>query len=181
MNIMVRHTDMGISYAPLYVHSFPLVQPHFLVDAEKFNLTYSDLSEIGNTADKLRWCRYRKGLLQRDVAAYAGLDRGTYGSYEEAVRDLYPLDKMEKIAELLEVPVADLLDEYNLFLYHGQGWQIKVLRDSKGFTQKEYAVFLDVPLGTLKNWETDKVQMFKSTWERLFRDKLAELSYCKAV
>lgn len=175
LDIMVRHTDTGISYAPLYIHSFPLVQPHFLVDAEKFNLAYSDLSKIDNTADRLRWCRYHKGLLQRDVADYTGIDRGTYWSYEETTRNLYPLDKMEKIAELYGVSITELLDEYNTFLYIGQGKQLKSLRKNEGLTQKEYAILLGIPFGTLKNWEADRVQMFKSTWEQLFRNELVKL------
>lgn len=169
MNIMVRHGDEGINYAPLYVHSFPLVQPHFMVDAERYNIAYSSLSEIDNTADKLRWCRYRKGLLQRDVADYAGIDRGTYWSYEETARDLYPLDKMEKIAELFEVDIELLLDEYNTFLYKGQGKQVKALRKESGMTQQEYAEILGISFGTLANWEKDRVQMLKCTWEKLFK------------
>lgn len=175
MNIMVRHADTGIAYAPLYIHSFPVVQPHFLVDAEKYNLTYSAISEIESTADKLRWCRYRKGLLQRDVADYSGIDRSTYIHYEESRRDLYPLDKMAKIATLFDVDIVDLLDEYNAFLYCGQGEQIKTLRKSKGLTQKEYAAVLGVSSGTLKNWEKDRVQMFKTTWEKLFQSEIAAM------
>ena len=87
-----------------------------LVEAEKFNIRFPDPSEITETADKLRWYRYRKALLQREVAEYAGIDRSTYIHYEEYGRDYYPLDKMEKIAEILGVPVTELLDEYNRFL-----------------------------------------------------------------
>ena len=166
---MVRHTDMGIS-APFYVHSFPFVQPHFLVDSEKFNLAYSDLREIENTADKLRWCRYRKGLLQRDVADYAGIDRGTYVHYEDATRDFYPLDKIKKLAELFEAPLEDLLDEYNLFLYRGQGQQIKAMRKAQGTRQQEFADLLGVPLSRLKAWEQEKVRMFKGSWWQLLNN-----------
>ena len=35
---MVLHTPMGVIYAPLYIHSFQLVRPHTLVEAEKFNI-----------------------------------------------------------------------------------------------------------------------------------------------
>lgn len=180
MNIMVRQTDKGIAYAPLYVHSFQLVLPHFHVDAEKYNMAYSDLSEIESTAEKLRWCRYRKGLLQREVAVILGLDRGTYVTYEDG-RDLYPLDKMEKVAELYDVPLISLLDEYNLFLYHGQGKQIKALRKAQGMTQKQFAEMLEISMYTLKDWENDRVQMFKSSWERYFKDRLAVFDWEKVV
>lgn len=164
---MVRHTIKAIAYSPLYIHSFRLVQPHTLVEAEKFNLRYSDPSQIDNTPDKLRWYRYQKGLLQRDVAEYVGMDRSTYSSYEEMGRDYYPIDHMRKLAELFEVPLGALLDEYNLFLYNGQGKQIKAMRAARKMTQAEYARRLGVPIGNLKQWEIDRVKIFKSTWERI--------------
>lgn len=167
--MMARTTSGGPIYAPMYLHSFPLFAPHTLVEAEKFNIRYPDPSSITKTADKLRWYRYRKALLQRDVADYAGIDRSTYSSYEETGRDYYPIEKMELIAELLEVPVTELLDEFNMFLYNGQGTQVRAKRIALNMTQVEYAKYLGVPLGTLKNWEKDRVQMIKSTWEKLFK------------
>lgn len=181
MNIMVRQTDKGIAYAPLYVHSFQLVQPHFHVDAEKYNMAYSDLSEIESMADRLRWCRYRKGMLQREVADFLGIDRSTYMSYEENVRDLYPLENMEKLAELYSVPIMSLLDEYNMFLYRGQGKQIKALRKAYGMTQKQFAEMLGLSMYALKDWENDRAKMFKSSWEKYFKDRLAVFDREKAV
>lgn len=166
---MVRHTDGGIIYAPHYVHSFPLVQPHFLANAEKFNLAYSDLSEIESTADKLRFCRYRKGLLQRDVADYAGIDRSTYVHYEEVGRDYYPVDKLEKIAELFGVSVTRLMDGYNRFLYEGQGVQLTEIRECLRLPQKELASRMGVLQSTVSGWEVEKARMSKSVWERLMR------------
>ena len=77
----------------------------------------SDASEITEIADKLRWYRYQKGLRQRDAADYAGIDRSTYIHYEEAGRDFYPKEHMEKLAELFEVPLENLLDDYKAALW----------------------------------------------------------------
>ncbi len=167
---MTRHTLEGVVYAPFYLHSFPLVLPHTLVEAEKFNLRYTDPSQIETTADKLRWYRYRNGLLQRDVADYAGIDRSTYSGYEEVGRDYYPIEQMKRIAELYAISVTALLDEYNTFLYHGQGHQIKTLRQSKGMTQSAFSEHLGMPIGTLKGWEQGKAQISKATWSRLFKE-----------
>ena len=41
----------------------------------------------------------------------------------------------------------------------------------QGMTQTEYAKHLGVPVGTLKKWEQNKVRMFRSTWERCFKDE----------
>ena len=108
--VLAANVAGTLKVAPLQILQFPVVLPHKFQDAEKFNLQFSDFSEITETADKLRWLRYQKGLRQRDVADYAGIDRSTYVHYEEYGKDLYPPKHMEKIAQLFEVPVETLLD-----------------------------------------------------------------------
>ena len=88
--ILISNVSGAVKVAPLQILQFPVILPHKFQDAEKFNLQFSDFSEITETADKLRWLRYQKGLRQRDVADYAGIDRSTYVHYEEAGRDFYP-------------------------------------------------------------------------------------------
>lgn len=167
--LMVRHTITGVVYAPLYIHSFRLAQPHTLVEAEKFHLRYADPSRIDNTPDKLRWYRFQKGLLQREVADYVGMDRGTYHSYEDIGRDYYPMEHMEKLAQLFEVTLEELVDEYNLFLYRGQGEQLKAMRAARNMTQSEYARRLGVSMSNLAQWEIDRVRISKSTWQRIMQ------------
>ena len=108
--VLAANVAGTLKVAPLQILKFPVVLPHKFLDAEKFNLRFSDASEITEIADKLRWLRYQKGLRQRDVADYAGIDRSTYVHYEEYGKDLYPPEHMEKIAQLFEVPVETLLD-----------------------------------------------------------------------
>ena len=170
--ILISNISGSVKVAPLQILKFPVVLPHKFLDAEKFNLRFSDESEITEIADKLRWYRYQKGLRQRDAADYAGIDRSTYIHYEEAGRDFYPKEHMEKLAELFEVPLEDLLDDYNLFLLRGQGAQIKAIRQRLGLTQKVYAAQLGVPLQKFKRWEQGSVQIFKSTWEKYFKQSL---------
>ena len=156
--VLAANVAGTLKVAPLQILKFPVVLPHKFLDAEKFNLRFSDASEITEIADKLRWYRYQKGLRQRDAADYAGIDRSTYIHYEEAGRDFYPKEHMEKLAELFEVPLEDLLDDYNLFLLRGQGAQIKAIRQRLGLTQKVYAAQLGVPLQKFKRWEQGNVQ-----------------------
>lgn len=73
--IMVQHSTTGVRYAPFYIHRFPLLQPHLLLEAEKFNLCFPNPALLESTADKLRYYRYKKGLRQRDVADFANIDR----------------------------------------------------------------------------------------------------------
>lgn len=167
---MSRYAHDVVTYAPFYIHSFRLVAPHKLVEAEKFNIRYTAPSQIDNTPDRLRWYRYQKGLLQADVAAYAGIDRVTYSRYEEGVHEYYPIEIMTKAAELFEVPVTALLDEYNLFLYYGQGRQIRIMREIRGMSINEYTRQLGIYGSNLRRWESGEVQITKRSWQ-LLRDK----------
>ena len=167
--LMAQNISGQIKFAPLFIVRFPLLAPHHLLESEKFNIHFADPTQIANTADKLRWYRYRKALLQREVAALVGIDRSTYIHYESGEMEYYPLEIMEKIAALYDIPVTSLLDEYNTFLYHDQGAQIKVQRNALHMTQREFADYLGVSFGSLQNWEQNNVRMFKRTWERYFK------------
>lgn len=166
---MVQNISGKIRFSPLFVYSFPLLAPHHLLESEKFNIRFSDPSKITEVADKLRYYRYKKALLQREVADYIGIDRSTYIHYEEYGRDYYPIEHMEKLAALYGVPMTELLDDFNMFLYNNQGKQIREKRLSLHMTQSEYAKIIGVHVGSLKKWEQNKVRIFKSTWERLFK------------
>ncbi|MDY3955117.1 MAG: helix-turn-helix domain-containing protein [Anaerovoracaceae bacterium] len=166
---MLSNLSGKIRLAPLEILRFPLLAPRKLLDAQKFNIRYTDPSQITEIADKLRWYRYQHALMQKEVAEQIGIDRNTYIHYEEYGRDYYPIEHMEKLAGLYGVPVEDLLDEYNLFLYKGQGEQIQKIRQGLGLTQKQYAERLGVPLDHLKKWEQNHVRIYKSTWRSIFR------------
>ena len=75
---------------------------------------------------------------------------------------------MRKIAELLEVPLTSLLDDYLLFLSRGQGKQIRELRKGLSLTQKAYADKLGISLCTLKNWEQETVYISRANWRVYF-------------
>lgn len=146
------------------------MQPHFLADSEKFNITYPDPSQLTTVADKLRYHRYKNGLLQRDVADYAGIERTSYSSYEEDVRDYYPLGVLARIAELFEVDITDLLDGYNAFLYRGQVEQLKAFRKRMNLTQASLAARYGVNTPNVKRWEQNKIRMTKRMWEQIFNN-----------
>jgi transcriptional regulator with XRE-family HTH domain len=167
MYVMVRNANGVVSYAPLFIHRFQFLRPHFLADSEKFNTT--ELDELKTTADKLRYHRYKKGLLQRDVADHVGIERTTYHDYEANERDYYSLEILGQIAGFLEVELADLLGDYNTFLYNGQAQQLKALRKQLGLTQKAFAKQIGVNPTTYKRWEWGQARMTKNTWEKIFR------------
>ncbi len=169
MYIMTCYCIGGVKYAPLYIHRFQLLQPRRLLEAERFNIKYTGPYEIATVADKLRYYRHKKALRQKDVAEKTGMHLATYCAYELEDRKIpYPLDNLSKIAELFGVEITDLLDEYNLFLYNGQGRQIQALRQSMGLTKEEFGKLYGFHAYTVNKWENDTIQILKSTWVKLF-------------
>ncbi len=169
MYIMTCHCLGGVKYAPLYIHSFQLLQPRKLLEAERFNIQYTDPAKIATVADKLRYYRHKKALRQKDVAEKTGIHLATYCAYEQEDRKIpYPFEKLGKVAELFDAKITDLLDQYNLFLYNGQGQQIRALRQSLGLTKKEFGKLYGFHAHTVNQWENDNIQILKSTWVKLF-------------
>lgn len=153
--------------SPMYLHSFRFIAPKKVSEAQKFALEFPTADKIETVADKLRYYRHQKGLYQSDVADYLGIERSTYIDYENPDRDYYSAEVMERVAKLLEVDVYDLLDDYNKFLYDGQGRGIKELREKLNITQEELAREMNVSLLKVKRWEQNKVRMFKFTYDKL--------------
>lgn len=170
--LFCRHGERRIKYSLLYVHSFPFLRPHKLADSEKFNTQFADPGLLQTTGDKLRYYRYKKTLRQSEVAEFAGMCTETYSDYELGARNYYPPDKLKRIAELMEVPLEYLLDDYNRFLYDGQAEQLRTSRKERGLSQSQLARQLSVALHCVKQWEQGKVRMTKPMWE-MFR-KLKE-------
>lgn len=133
-------------------------------------MVQTDPEALTTTADKLRYYRHIRGLEQQEAATYVTLHRGTYAGYETSgARDYYPLDKLSALAELFGVPVEYLLDDYNRFLYEGQGRQVRALRESMGLSRWEFTERFGVWPSTVRDWETDSVRMTRRTWEKLFK------------
>ena len=151
----------------MYLHSFRFIAPKKVSEAQKFALKFPTADKIETVADKLRYYRYKKGMYQLDVADYLGIDKGTYIDYENPDRDYYSAEIMEKLAELFCVDVYDLLDDYNKFLYDGQGRNIRKFREQLQITQEELARKMNVSLLKVKRWEKNKVRMFKFTYDKL--------------
>ncbi len=159
-----KHKNKNV-LLPMYLHSFRFIAPKKVSEAQRFALSFPTADKLETVADKLRYYRHQKGLYQSDVADYLGLERSTYIDYENPDRDYYSAEVMEKLAELFGVDVYDLLDDYNKFLYDGQGRNIKKLREKMNITQEELATKMGVSLLKVKRWEQNKVRMFKFTWK----------------
>ena len=154
----------------MYIHSFRLIAPRRLLEAQLFNQQYQNYEDIPNVPDRLRWCRHHMGLMQKEVADLIGITRGHYIDFEVGYVDHYPKEIVDKLAALYQVPVDDLLDDYNRFLYKGQGKMIREYRESLGLKKKPFARVLKLDPGTLRCWENDEKRMFKDSGEKYFKD-----------
>ncbi len=85
--LMSKIEDGIMRYAPLYIHTFRLIAPRKLLEAELFNQQYNHYEEIDNVPDRLRWCRHHMGLMQKEVAEQIGITRGHYIDFETGYVD----------------------------------------------------------------------------------------------
>lgn len=136
---------------------------------------YPDPSKIPTVGERLQFYRHKKSLLQKDVAKAVGIDRSTYISYENPEHINYPLNVLKKLADLYEVDITALLDDYNKFLYNGQAVQIKNTRKSLGLTQFHFGELYGVSTRTVRGWEKDRIQISKKVWTRIYKQEMAAL------
>lgn len=101
-----------------------------------------------------------------------GLPLPRYIDMETGTCTHYPAAVMDKLAALYQVPVEDLLDEYNRFLYRGQVRQIIALREKLGLSRTAFARQFGISERSLRAWESEEKVISKGCWERYFR-KLA--------
>ncbi len=97
-------------------------------------------------------------------------------SYEDVNREHYPIDVLKKIAAFCEVNVIEIMDEYHLFLYRGQGLQLKNLISDSKLTQKAVAKKLNVHAKSVAAWLSEKVRMSKSMYIKIFEDNILSQS-----
>lgn len=156
---MVRHNTSGCLYAPMYIHIFPLHHTNAVETMPAFT----------HCSDKIRWLRQQHNLSMKEVADFIGIYGSTYRNYENSQRDYYPIPVMTKLAEFYQLPVEELLDEYNHFL-QGQRQLLKDHRNHLNMTQKQFAQSLNIPLPQLKKWERGTARVSKESWQSHFQN-----------
>ena len=60
------------------------------------------------------------------------------------------------IADIYKIDITCLFDDYMMFMYKGQGVQIKTLRKSLGLTQDKLADLFGTPKSNIKHWEHER-------------------------
>ncbi len=106
---MLYRLPLGYRLIPLYRHTIHLIQPHTLVEAEKYQLQHPTPDTLQTVGERLRWYRYHRGLLQRDVARAVGLSRTSYSKYETGEQAVYPLERLGQLAKILGIDIEHLI------------------------------------------------------------------------
>ena len=166
---MYRYEDGNVRYAPLYITKFRLIAPRKIMEAQRINQQFSCYEDIETIPDRMRWCRHQKGLMQIEVANLIGVSRKSYINIENGNLIRYEKKIVDKLAELFGIPVNDLLDDYNRFLYNGQGRLISEYREMIGMNLNQFARMLGVDPIMLRNWENDKKRITVNSWEKHFK------------
>lgn len=169
--ILCRTKGTQVLYSPLFLHSFVLCAPRRILDATRFNQRCRRYEEIDNVPDRLQWCRHSKGLMQSEVAAFAGMSESMYRYLEKGQAQYVPAQVADRLAQLYQVPVSDFLDEFSRFLYDGQADRIRRYRERLGMEKRQFAEEMGIPIRSLQEWEKETKTISLKCWERHFKGK----------
>ena len=156
MAVCVRNCRGVVKCVPLYEHVFRLADYMLPQDTE-------------TVSDKLRYYRIRCGLFQKEMAELLKIDRSTYARYEGGTLTSYPINAIQKCAEIFGIEADKLLDEYNRFIFDGQGEQVKRKRLETSLSQGEFGKIYGVSKNTVRRWENDSIKMSRKLWEKIFK------------
>lgn len=107
--------------------------------------------------------------MQKDMAELLSVDRSTYIRYESGSITSYSPDLIKQCLEIFGVEADKLLDEYNNFIFKGQGEQVKKKRLEAGLSQGEFGKLYGVSKNTIRRWENNSVKMSRKLWKRIFK------------
>lgn len=117
--------------------------------------------------DRIRTSRLQAGLTQEDLAKASGTSKQTIYKYEMNIVTNIPSDRIESIAQLLNVSPAYLMGWENPKSKVVKKMNIKDLikdkRIEKNLTMKELAELVGVSEATISRWESGEVANMKRT------------------
>lgn len=167
--VLCRRVGEEVRLAPLCVRSLQVLRlggPHAR-EVWRFMARYPRYEDATRVPDRLRWLRYQAGLTQQEAAERAGVSREVYIRLETGDCERFPLDAMDKLAEVFGVPGGELLDGYNRFLAGNPAREIRGFRERAGLSPEKFGVLLGVGGDTVKKWEAGRSRIYRRNWEKL--------------
>lgn len=171
MYVYCNSKEGCLRYVLLYVHHFRLYTPHKILETTMMNQTYHSYGEITAIPDRLRWCRHHLGLMQREVAAIAGLNRSVYNNIECGTTQHIPLEAARRLAEYYGVSADDFIDEYTRFHLDGQVQRISAYRSRLEMKKKPFCKYTGIPLTSLREWEKGNKTVSYKCWEKYYKGR----------
>lgn len=102
-DILCRTVDGQLRYAYRYRFSFAPNAPRKILDAQRFLRTYQRFEDIESLADKLKWLRHQKGMMQKEVAEAVGVSRSAYIRLETGVTTMCAKETQDKLEGLFGI------------------------------------------------------------------------------
>ena len=170
--VMSRPRAVGFAYAPLLLCSFRPDLTQRLVEAQRLYRQYPSYADADTAAARLRWCRLRAGLLQREVAAAVGIADACYTDLEHGKPDRLPAGLVDRLAAFYGIPADDLLDNYNRFLYRGPAQQLRAWKEQSGLTWEAFCRQTGIPSASLSAWLRGKKCVSRASWEKYFKGNI---------
>ncbi len=106
------------------------------------------------------------------MAELLKIDRSTYARYESGSLTSYPFNVIKRCAEIFGVEADKLLDDYNRFIFEGQGERVRKTRLESGLDQGAFGKLYGVSGNTVRRWENGSVRMSGRMWERIFKSDI---------
>ena len=167
---MSRTVDGVSRFTSLYLHTFRLLAPRKLLDAQLFHQKYRRYEDITSIPDRLRWCSYARGLTQEEVAAAVGISQDAYSRLEVSGKEMPSFEMFERLADFFDIPVYDLMDDYHQFLSRGQAQQIRAIRDRLGMSVPQFARHHGIYPEYVYAWENESVTISRKMWQMCFKE-----------
>ncbi|NFJ62198.1 helix-turn-helix transcriptional regulator [Clostridium botulinum] len=123
--------------------------------------------------EKIKKYRLLRGLTQKDLSIQTNIKGSAIGTYE--TDKIYPpMEKLEKIAEALDVDTNVFMDDYYIFISNNPKSFFKDLLVKNNLTVKEISNFLGVHKTMYNRW-LDGMLIRRDTYYKI-KNKLVQLT-----
>ncbi|MCW6077238.1 helix-turn-helix domain-containing protein [Clostridium sporogenes] len=123
--------------------------------------------------EKIKKYRLLRGLTQIELSIQTNIKKSAIGTYE--TNKIYPpMEKLEKIAEVLDVDTNVFMDDYYIFISNNHQAFFKDLLVKNNLTVKEISNFLGVHKAMYNRW-LDGMLISRDTYYKI-KNKLIQLT-----
>ena len=162
-----------VRYAPLHILHIKVAAEALGRKMQKMMAAAADCPMPENLRDKLWQLRYSKGLTQREAAKIAGLSLDVYCHLEQGVTKHISEEAAQRLSAFYGAPIMDERETaFVLFLTDDPAGRIQAYRESLGMKRSTFAKQMNIPVSSLRSWETGKKTISRQNWERYFADRI---------